>query len=97
MTAFLGPEFATLASSGRETHIGWTAGAGVEAMLTPKLSAKLEYLYADFGWERHTGAGFVTASPLANSFIPPGASAAASGDFKVEVQTVKFGLNHRFW
>jgi outer membrane immunogenic protein len=97
VTASLGPEFLALAASGGETHIGWTAGAGVEAMLTPNLSAKLEYLYADLGWENHRAPASVTASPLAASFIPPGASAAASGDFKVEVQTVKVGLNYRFW
>ena len=97
VTASIGPQFLTLASTGQETHVGWTAGAGVEAMLTPNLSAKVEYLYADLGWEKHSGPGVVTGSPLAASLIPPGASAAASGDFKVEVQTVKVGLNFRFW
>jgi outer membrane immunogenic protein len=97
VTASLGPEFLTLAATGRETHVGWTAGAGVETMLTPNLSAKLEYLYADLGWEKHQAPGLVTGSPLAASLLPPGAAAAASGDFKVEVQTIKLGLNYRFW
>jgi outer membrane immunogenic protein len=30
-------------------HSGWTAGAGVEWMFWPRLSAKLEYLYYDLG------------------------------------------------
>ena len=97
VTASLGPEFLTLAARGSETHVGWTGGAGVEAMFTSNLSAKLEYLYADLGWETHRAPAAVTASPLVASFIPPGASAAASGDFKVEVQTIKVGVNYRFW
>jgi outer membrane immunogenic protein len=28
-------------------HVGWTAGGGMEVGLTPKLSAKAEYLYMD--------------------------------------------------
>ena len=31
------------------THAGWTAGAGLEWMLTPQWSAKVEYLYVDIG------------------------------------------------
>ena len=31
------------------TAVGWTAGVGVEYMLTDNLSAKLEYRYTDFG------------------------------------------------
>ena len=27
---------------------GWTAGAGIEAAITDNLTAKVEYLYADF-------------------------------------------------
>ncbi len=36
----------TAASTNRT---GWTAGAGVEYLLAPQWSTKLEYLYADFG------------------------------------------------
>jgi outer membrane immunogenic protein len=31
------------------THLGWTAGLGIEVGLTPNWSAKAEYLYVDFG------------------------------------------------
>ena len=34
---------------GEATRAGWTIGAGVEAKLTGNLSAKVEYLYSDFG------------------------------------------------
>src|SRR5690606_28189102 len=35
--------------SDEQVHIGWTIGAGVEAMLAPNVTARLEYLYADLG------------------------------------------------
>jgi outer membrane immunogenic protein len=31
------------------TEIGWTAGAGLEGAITDNWTAKVEYLYADFG------------------------------------------------
>jgi outer membrane immunogenic protein len=31
------------------THAGWTVGAGLEWMFTPRWSAKVEYLYVDIG------------------------------------------------
>lgn len=37
--------------SDSNTHTGWTAGGGIEAALTEAVSAKVEYLYADFGSE----------------------------------------------
>jgi opacity protein-like surface antigen len=65
-------------------------------MITPNLSAKVEYLYADFGRETHRALASVTGTPALVALIPPGASATAAGSFKVEVQTVKLGLNYRF-
>ena len=38
-----------LFGSGTSTRVGWTAGAGVEARLDDRWSAKLEYLYVDLG------------------------------------------------
>jgi outer membrane immunogenic protein len=35
--------------SGTSTVVGWTAGAGVEAMILPRWTVKLEGLYTDFG------------------------------------------------
>ena len=32
---------------------GWTAGAGVEVALTPKLLARVEYRYTDYGPYRY--------------------------------------------
>jgi outer membrane immunogenic protein len=38
-----------MSASGTSIRPGWTAGAGIEAMITPQWTAKLEYLHADFG------------------------------------------------
>jgi len=35
--------------AGTKTVVGWTVGGGVEAMFNQKWSAKVEYLYVDFG------------------------------------------------
>ena len=35
--------------SASSTRLGWTAGAGIEAMFAPSWSGKLEYLYMDLG------------------------------------------------
>jgi len=36
-------------ASSSDTRVGWTLGAGVERKFSPNWSAKLEYLYLDFG------------------------------------------------
>jgi outer membrane immunogenic protein len=36
-------------ASREDSHIGWTAGAGVEWAFAPHWSAKVEYLYIDSG------------------------------------------------
>jgi outer membrane immunogenic protein len=38
-----------MSASGTSLRTGWTAGAGIEAMITPQWTAKLEYFHADFG------------------------------------------------
>jgi outer membrane immunogenic protein len=63
-----------------DTHIGWVAGAGIEHMLTPNLSARVEYLY--YGFDS------VTA--------PAGALGAGPAALDLNTQTVRFGLNFKF-
>ncbi len=43
------PVAGAIASCGTKWQTGWTLGGGLEAYLAPRWSAKLEYLYADFG------------------------------------------------
>ena len=48
--------------SDRNTGLGWTAGAGVDAKLTDQVFGRLEYRYADYGSDRYnTGAGPIEA------------------------------------
>jgi len=39
--------------SNTQFHGGWTLGGGVEAMVTPNVSARLEYLYVDLAKETY--------------------------------------------
>ena len=38
-------------------HVGWTAGVGGEYAFSPQFSARVEYLYMDFGKERYNLGG----------------------------------------
>ncbi|HEX8078339.1 MAG TPA: outer membrane beta-barrel protein, partial [Chthoniobacterales bacterium] len=97
VTAFLPPFGSlTLAANDRRVHVGWAAGAGIEALITSNFSIKLEYLYADLGRERHSAPALLTGTPAILALIPPGTSVRAAGDFKVAVQTVRVGLNYHF-
>jgi outer membrane immunogenic protein len=59
---------------------GYTVGAGVEYMFAPNWSAKVEYMYYDFGNTR-----FVTPAPL-----------APFGSWHNDEHTLKVGVNYRF-
>jgi outer membrane immunogenic protein len=63
-----------------KVHSGWTAGAGAEYMFAPNWSAKVEYMYADYGTENY----FRTFAP------------ATGLDFGVTTHTVKGGINYHF-
>jgi outer membrane immunogenic protein len=82
-----GKEGDTLANpptgSGGEFHYGWTAGGGVEAMIDPHWSAKVEYLYADL----RDGLTFV------DQF---GGGGAADQSVRMQVHIVRAGLNYKF-
>ena len=70
-----------------KTVAGWTAGAGVEHAFTNNWSAKVEYLYADFGKQSTSGPVFAgqasTASIIAH-------------DIDLKTNTVRGGLNYHF-
>lgn len=50
--------------SNKQTHFGWTIGAGVETMLAPNVTARLEYLYVDLGRETY----MTTGGPVRTGF-----------------------------
>ncbi|MFM9863523.1 MAG: outer membrane protein [Micropepsaceae bacterium] len=64
-----------------EMHGGWMAGAGFEHMLSPDVSAAIEYNYIDLGNQDHTG---VSAGTVIN-------------DVEVQTHAVSVRLNWRFW
>ena len=71
---------ATFGSGFSDTHVGWVAGGGIEHMLTPNLTARVEYLYYGFN--------SVTA--------PAGALGGGPASIDLNTQTVRFGLNLKF-
>jgi outer membrane immunogenic protein len=71
---------ATFGTGFSDRHWGWVAGAGVEHMLTPNLTARIEYLY--YGFDT------VTA--------PAGTLGAGATALDLTTQTVRFGLNLKF-
>ncbi len=75
----------TICADGRSSAVraGWTVGAGVEAMLTPNWSFKLEYLYVDLG--RRTVDMPASTAPLIFS--------TAAG---FREQIVRVGFNYHF-
>jgi outer membrane immunogenic protein len=71
-----------LFGSGASTRVGWTAGAGIEARIDDRWSAKLEYLYVDLG--SHEG------------FIDNGGGSTFSENVAFKTHIVRSGLNYRF-
>jgi outer membrane immunogenic protein len=61
--AFASAEFARAGDSDRETHFGWTAGAGLEVALVGGVSARLEYVYVDLDRARFDAAGGASFAP----------------------------------
>ncbi len=66
-----------------KTMVGWTAGAGVEAVLSKSWIARLEYRYSDYGSFTHT-------------FLPPNSSDDNNGTIKINSQMVNLGIAYKF-
>ncbi|MBR1137797.1 MULTISPECIES: outer membrane protein [Bradyrhizobium] len=73
---------APVAFAVRDNKSGYTVGAGLEYMLAPNWSTKLEYQYYDFGTAR-----FVAPSP---------GRLVRNGTFDSTLHTVSVGVNYRF-
>jgi outer membrane immunogenic protein len=69
--------------STNRTRLGWTVGAGVEAALWSNWTAKLEYLYIDFGTINDTLTGIAPITPIVTGS-------------RVTDQILRVGLNYRF-
>jgi opacity protein-like surface antigen len=55
-----------------QTHVGWTVGAGVEAMVADNVSAKLEYRYTDYGAQDYDYTFVQTETSFATHSITAG-------------------------
>ncbi|RAI41897.1 outer membrane protein [Rhodoplanes roseus] len=64
-----------------DTRVGWGIGAGVEYMVAPVLTARLEYNYDDFGSKSYTYATMPTM-PYTE---------------QTRFHIMKLGLNYKFW
>ncbi len=69
----------------REDKLGWTAGGGVEAQLYGNVTAKVEYLYLDFG--QTAGRGVFSAAPADSTTFDYSS--------RLHDHVVRAGLNYR--
>jgi len=69
-------------TSNDQWRAGWTIGGGVEVMFAPSWTAKIEYLYADFG-----------TSSVAN-YTPVGGTLVGATERNVNI--LRGGINYKF-
>jgi outer membrane immunogenic protein len=77
----------TETASGSKTKVGWIAGAGIEHAFTNNWSAKVEYLYSDFGKQS-------LAAPVLSGGTPT--TGMIAHDIDLKTNTVRGGLNYHF-
>jgi outer membrane immunogenic protein len=74
--------------SNSETKVGWTVGGGLEWAMNRNWTAKVEYLYLNFGSVNATGTVF---SPS-----PPGYASATSTAVDLTAHIARAGINYKF-
>jgi outer membrane immunogenic protein len=72
------------------TRVGWTAGAGLEWLLNPAWSVKLEYLYANLGSTASQSVAVVTATGVT---VP---AATINHNHTLDDNIVRVGFNYHF-
>ena len=70
-----------------KTKAGWAAGLGIEHAFTKNWTAKVEYLYTDFGKQS-------VVSPLSLGQSP--AAGSVTNDVDLKAHTLRGGLNYHF-
>lgn len=86
----IGAAGAASAASYSDVRVGWTAGAGVEFMTFPNVSAKIEYLYYDLGSITKTSPLYGNVPGLA---VLPGVVQSSARYFG---SIARFGVNYHF-
>jgi outer membrane immunogenic protein len=69
----------------RQTRVGWTAGAGLEARLLGNVTGKVEYLHIDFGTDFAPAVSPLNARPIAVDLRS-----------RITEDLVRVGLNYKF-
>jgi len=86
-------------ASFKKTRTGYAAGGGVEVKMSDRWSAKVEYLYADFGRVSGTSNN-LTALDFGGEAIGGGTVAFPTNTFthsaRVKSHNFRFGMNYRF-
>ncbi len=70
--AYAGGDLRVAGLSNDQTHYGYAIGFGIEGMITANLSARLEYLYTDFGNRTYQTVGGPVAAGFDSSQIRAG-------------------------
>jgi outer membrane immunogenic protein len=74
--------------SNNTVNVGWTAGAGIEGVLTGNWTGKLEYLYIDFG--------NVSGTVLSPIVSPTGGSVIKAYASHITDNILRVGVNYKF-
>jgi outer membrane immunogenic protein len=69
-------------------NVGWTAGVGVEGVISGNWTAKLEYLYIDLG--------NVSGTLLSTVVSPTGGFVSKSYNSHITDNILRVGINYRF-
>ncbi|MCB1519756.1 MAG: porin family protein [Hyphomicrobiaceae bacterium] len=80
---FIGPGLNFL--SGGETHVGWTAGIGIEHAISRNLIVRVEYSHIDLGEDTHT----LNFTPVPGLFTVP-------TEVDATIDTLKVGVSYKF-
>ena len=78
----------TAFSAVTNTHVGWTVGAGIEGMIAPNWTARLEYLYVDLGTAN--GSFATTIGALG------GGSVIENFSSRITDNILRVGINYKF-
>ncbi|MDQ0316952.1 outer membrane protein [Amorphus orientalis] len=72
--AFADVDVSNAGFSESNTHTGWTVGAGLEGMITPNVTARVEYLYADYGSQDYNFGGTTSNIDVSSNVVRAGIS-----------------------